>query len=184
LAAGAGRTQIAGLVIAREPDSVAEPVELVATLLSDLPLDPSRFRGLLLDISRSSLAGAISPQGLTAIHSFGDAEYDRDVRDIRIRARAANTAPRAALVELKNQGFVPASAVQVETWGDQASRIDAWMLTSLYAEQLQGWILTNYLDFDQAADRLGDEVGLAHVSLGGKHRSVLISASSLRTLAG
>jgi hypothetical protein len=172
------------LVTVREPDSVAEPVELVATLLSDLPLDPSRFRGLLLDVSQSSLAGAISPQGMTAVHSFGDAEYDRQVRDIRIRAGAANTAPRAALVELEKHGFRAASAVQVETWGDQASRVDAWMLTSLYAEQLQGWILTSYLDFDQAADRLGDDAGLAHVSLGGKHRSVLIAASTLRTLTG
>ncbi len=169
---------------AGEPDSFAEPVELVATLLTDLPLDPSRFRGLLLDISRSSLAGAISPDGLTAIHSYGDAEFDRDVRDVRVRARPANTAPRAAMVELSKHGFRAQSAITIETWGDAASREDAWMLASVYAREVRGWILTAYLDFDEALDRLGDAEGLLHVPSASRQRCVLIAASTLAQLTG
>lgn len=157
-------------------------MELVATLLTDLPLDDRNFHGLLMDISHSSLAGAISPYGLEAIHSYGDADFDMSVRDIRVRVRKANTAPRSALVELSKHGFRPVTAVTFETQGDVDSREDAWALCSLYASELQGWILTNYLSFDQAVARLGDEDGLLHVPIGGKFRSVLVSFSALRQL--
>ena len=137
---------------------------------------------MLMDISNSRLAGAISPYGLEAIHSYGDAEYDASARDIKVRARMANTAPRAALVELAKHGFRPVTAVTFETHGDPDSREDAWALCSLYAQELQGWILTSYLSFDQAVARLGDASGLLHVPIGGKFRSVLISFSTLRLL--
>lgn len=160
-------------------------MELVATLLTDLPLDESRFRGLLLDLSHSSLAGAISPEGMTAIHAYGDADFDDSVRDVRVRVRPANTAPRAAIVELAKHSFRPVTAVSIETWGDAPSREDAWMLCSLYAAELQGWVLTSYLDFDTAvAYQGGDEHGLLHVPIGGKRRSVLMAASTMRELAG
>jgi len=159
-------------------------VELVATLLTDVPLDPARFRGLLLDMSQSSLAGAISPDGLTALHSYGDADIDLEVRDVRVRVRPANTAPRSALVELAKHSFRPQAALQIETWGEAVTRDDAWILCSLYAQHLQGWVLTSYLDFDTAAAYQGSEDGLLHVPIGGKHRSVLIAASTMRQLAG
>ncbi|MFQ5749528.1 MAG: hypothetical protein ACE5H3_08735, partial [Planctomycetota bacterium] len=76
-------------------------MDLVATLLTDVPLDERTFRGVLLACSRSSLAGAISQSGLEAVHSFGDAERDAGARDLRVRCRPANTAPRAALTELR-----------------------------------------------------------------------------------
>lgn len=159
-------------------------MEHVATILSDLPLDEARFRGLLLDLSRSALAGAILPEGMTAIHTYGNADVDLDARDVRVRARPANTAPRSALVELAKHSFRPVSAVIIETWGDDASREDAWMLCSLYAAELQGWVLTTYLDYDTAADYQGSEEGLLHVPIGGKQRSVLMAASTMRALAG
>lgn len=159
-------------------------MELVATLLTDLPLDDRNFHGLLMDISHSRLAGAISPYGLEAVHSYGDADYDASVRDIRVRARPANTAHRSAIVELSKHGFRPVTAVTFETQGDPDSREDAWALCALYAKELQGWVLTNYMSFDQAVARIGDEDGLLHVPIGGKFRSVLISFSTLRMLIG
>ena len=160
-------------------------MELVATLLTDVPLDSQSFRGVLLDLSRSSLAGAISPDGLSAIHAYGNADYDDSVRDVRVRVRPANTAPRAAIVELTKHGFRPVTALSIETWGDAPSRDDAWILCSLYAAELQGWILTSYLDFDTAVSyQGGDEHGLLHVPIGGLRRSVLIAASTMRELAG
>lgn len=167
---------------AARPDSVPKPVELVATLLTDLPLDERTFHGLLLDISHSTLAGAISPYEMEAIHSFGDADFDDSARDIRVRVREANTTHRSALVELSKHGFRPVTALQFETAGDADSREDAWALCSLYAAEVQGWVLTHYISFDQAARRLGDEEGLLHVPIGGKHRSVLISFSALKQL--
>ncbi len=160
-------------------------MELVATLLTDVPLDAASFRGVLMDMSRSSLAGAIVPDELTAIHSYGNAEYDDSVRDVRVRARPANTAPRAAVVELAKVGFRPVTAISIETWGDDLSRDDAWILCSLYAAELQGWVLTSYLDYDTAlAYQGGEEYGLLHVPIGGRRRSVLIAASTMRELAG
>ena len=167
-----------------KPASVAEPVELVATLFTDLPLVEQTFRGLLLDISGSSLAGAISPHGMEAMHSYGDANFDSTVRDIKVRARPANTAARSALVELEKLGFRPATAFTFETAGDVDSREDAWALCSLYAAEVQGWVLTTYLSYDEAVDRLGADDGLLHVPIGGKHRSVLIASSALRQLIG
>ena len=46
-------------------------------------------------------------------------------------------------------------------------------------------MLTSYLDFDTAAEyQGGDEHGLLHVPIGGRRRSVLIAASTMRELAG
>jgi hypothetical protein len=160
-------------------------VELVATLLTDVPLDAASFRGVLMDLSRSSLAGAIVPDGLIAEHSYGDAEYDDSVRDVRVRVRPGNSAPRAAVVELAKVGFRPVTALSIETSGDRLSRDDAWILCSLYAAELQGWVLTSYLDYDTAlAYQGGDDHGLLHVPIGGRRRSVLIAASTMRELAG
>ena len=101
------------------------------------------------------------------------------------RARPGNTAPRAAVVELAKVGFRPVTAISIETWGDDLSRDDAWILCSLYAAELQGWVLTSYLDYDTAlAYQGGEEHGLLHVPIGGRRRSVLIAASTMRELAG
>ena len=90
-----------------------------------------------------------------------------------------------AIVELTKHGFRPVTALSIETWGDAPSRDDAWILCSLYAAELQGWILTSYLDFDTAVSyQGGDEHGLLHVPIGGRRRSVLIAASTMRELAG
>jgi len=159
-------------------------VEVVATLLTDMPLDARAFRGLLVDVSRSSLAGAIAHDGLEATHSFGEAERDSDARDVQVRCRPANTAQRAALTELRKQGFEPATAVVFITSGDADSREDAWFLVGLYAEELRGWVVTSYLDFDEAAERMGNDEGLLHAPVGGKHKGVLIAASALRLLTG
>ncbi|KAA3607507.1 MAG: hypothetical protein DWQ01_15065 [Planctomycetota bacterium] len=157
-------------------------MEIVATLLTDLVLDSRRFHGLLLDLSHSSLAGAIQQSGLEAIHAFGEADRDLDVRDIRVRCRPANTAPRAALHELANVGFEPSHSLEFQTQGDRESREDAWALVGLYAAELKGWIITSYMDFAEASQRLGSEEGLLHAPVGGRHKGVLIAASTLKWL--
>lgn len=159
-------------------------MELVAILLTDVGLDERRFHGLLLDLARSSLAGAILQHGLEAVHSYGEAERDQDARDVRVRCRPANTAPRTALAELRKQGFTPATVLEFSAGHDRESREDAWALLGLYAEELRGWVVTRYLDYDEAEARLGGHEGLLHAPLGGRrrHRGVLISSAALRLL--
>jgi len=161
-------------------------VELVATLLTDLPLDESRFHGLLRDLARSPLAGAISPRGMLARHSFGEASHDLGPRDLEVRVERASKAPPEALHELAGVGFRPVHALSFETDGSPDAREDAWALTHLYAEELRGWILTRYLDFATAAARTGSEEGLLHVPLAGGahgHRAVLLASNVLDLLA-
>ncbi len=156
---------------------------LIATLLTDVPLDAAAFRGVLLDCSQSALAGAITVEDLRAVHSFGEADRDTAPRDIEVRCRSANTAPRAALVELRKNGFEARTALEFHTPGDPESEEDAWALLRLYADELRGWALTRHFDHDTAAEILGSAEGLLHVPLGGPRRSVLIAASALALLA-
>ena len=157
-------------------------METVATLITDVPLDERSFHAVLLDCSATALAGAITQQGMAAIHAFGEAERDVDVRDVRVRCRPANTAHKAALTELRKQGFDPVTSLEFETAGDRESREDAWALVGVYARELQGWIMTSYVDYDEAVARLGGEEGLLHAPVGGKRRGVLIAATALRLL--
>jgi hypothetical protein len=157
-------------------------MELVATLLIDIPLQEQSFRGVLMDISQSSLAGAISQHELVATHSFGEADFDTDVRDIRVLANSANTAPPEVKRELETIGFGIRTVIRFETYGDQNSREDAWALAELYADQLKGWVLTSYLDFKTAAERLGSGDGLMHLPAAGKRKMVLIASNKLKGL--
>ncbi len=157
-------------------------MELVATLLIDIPLQEQSFRGVLMDISQSSLAGAIAQCELAATHSFGNADIDTDVRDIQVLANTANTAPPEAKRELKKIGFRIQAVIRFETAGDQDSREDAWALAELYADQLKGWVLTSYMDFETAAERLGDSNGLMHLPATGKRKVVLIASNKLKEL--
>ncbi|RMH03687.1 MAG: hypothetical protein D6702_05205 [Planctomycetota bacterium] len=157
---------------------------LFATLLTDLPLpDENALRGLLLDCSRTALAGSILQRGMTAVHSFGEADRDPEPREVRVICRKANTAHRAALVELAKQGFRPAAALEFHTDGHPETDQDAWSLCEVYAEEVRGWLVTSYLDFETAAERLGSEDGLLHAPVGGRRKGVLISARALRLLA-
>jgi len=159
-------------------------MDLVATLLTDVPLDERTFHGVLLACSRSSLAGAISQFGLEAVHSFGDAERDADARDLRVRCRPANTAPKAALIELRKHGFQPVTALEFEAPADAESHEDAWTLVGLYVEELRGWVVTRHLDFEEARERLGTDEGLLHAPLGGRRRGVLLSTRAMALLSG
>ncbi|HBF23331.1 MAG TPA: hypothetical protein DDW23_05880 [Planctomycetes bacterium] len=157
-------------------------MELLATLVTDIPLDESRFRGVLLDVSRSSLAGAVSHFELSAYHAFGNAEIDMHIRDVEVTSRPANTAPKAALTELEKIGFLPVTALEFRTDGTAESQEDAWALLGLYGIQLRGWAITAYLDFDEAAFRADTTEGLIKAPIGGKAKGVLISESTLRRL--
>ncbi len=157
-------------------------MEIVATLLVDVPLDASNFHGLLLDLSATALSGAIQQQELKAFHTFGEASEDPNPREIRVCCLPANTAPRAALRELKKQGFSPATALEFSAPTDLESQEDAWTLLGVYARELRGWAITNKLDFDEASERLGSEDGILHAPLGGKKKGVLISSNALRLL--
>lgn len=157
---------------------------LLATLLTDLPLpDDQAFRGLLMTCSQTALSGSILQDGMTAHHAYGDAAIDRDAREVRVVCRKANTAHRAALVELEKIGFRPATALEFHTAGDHESNEDAWALCEVYAEELKGWLVTAYVDFETAAERAGSEEGLIHAPVGGRHKGVLIAANVLRLLA-
>lgn len=155
-------------------------VLLFATLLTDLPLDERRFHGLLRDVARSSLAGATWPHGMEARHSFGDAREDFDVRDVLVRVRRGGTAHPAALAELRKIGFVPAQALEILCDPHPATQADAWALLRLYADELKGWILTEYLQPEEVVARAGTEEGVLHAGLGSKRKKVsLISAATL-----
>ena len=158
----------------------------MATLLTDLPLEEARFHGLLQDLAHSPLAGAISPRGMVARHSFGEASQDLGPRDLEVRVERATKAPPEALHELAAVGFRPVHALLFETDGSSEAREDAWALTHLYAEELRGWVLTRYLDYATAAARTGSEQGLLHVPLAGGARgdkAVLLASTTLDLLA-
>jgi hypothetical protein len=159
-------------------------MELVASLLTDVPLDEHRFHGLLRDVAQSALAGAVLPRGMVATHSFGDAAADLHERNVVVRVQRAGTAAPAALTELRKTGFRPETVLDFDAPGDPDTREDAWALINLYAAELRGWVLTRYMDFDEAVARAGSEDGLLHVPLGGgDHKAVLISASTMEILA-
>jgi len=149
--------------------------------MTDMPLDERRFHGVLRDVAHSSLAGAIRPRGLSAWHSFGNAERDAEVRDLEVRVLRRTETPPSALHELDEFGFRTASALEFLVPGDEEARLEAWALVALYAEQLYGWVLTRHIDFESAAALSGSEEGLMHVPLNGGHgrKAVLVSADSL-----
>lgn len=156
---------------------------LFATLLTDLPLDEHRFRGVLMDVARSRLAGAVAPKGMEARHSYGDAREDLYVRDILVRVRRGGTAHPAALTELRKAGFVPAHALEFLCDPHPSTQADAWALLSLYTAELKGWVLTEYLQPEEVTERAGTKEGVMHAGLGSKHKKVsLISAATLSLL--
>lgn len=158
-------------------------MELFATLLTDLPLDERRFRGVLLDVARSRLAGATAPKGMEARHSFGDAREDFDVRDVLVRVRRGSTAHPAALTELRKTGFVPAHALEFLCNPHPSTKADAWALLRLYVDELKGWVLTEYLQPEEIAERAGTADGVLHAGLGSRKKKVsLISAGTLSLL--
>lgn len=153
---------------------------LFATLLTDLPLDEHRFRGVLMDVARSKLAGATWPHGMEARHSYGDAREDFDVRDVLVRVRRGGTAHPAALAELRKAGFVPAQALEFLCDAHPTTQSDAWALLSLYADELKGWVLTEYLQPEEVVARAGTEDGVMHAGIGSKKKKLsLISAATL-----
>lgn len=155
-----------------------------ATLLTDYPLDEARLRGLLLDLSSSALSGAILPRGLEAVHSFGEAELDAAPRDVLVRVRPGGTAHPAALAELRKAGFVPRHALEFLCAHDERTEADAWALVRLYADELAGWILTEYLTPDEVESRQGSREGLLPAPLGSHRKPVtLLASSALRQLA-
>ena len=157
-------------------------MELVSTLFVDIPISEESFRGNLMDISQSVLAGAISQQNLIATHSFGDASIDDTVRDIRVIVRKSNTTPPEIKKELKKIGFQIQSVIRFESFGDKRSREDAWALTELYANQLKGWVLTSYLNFKTAKNLLNSTAGLINIPAAGKRKMTLIAANNLKYL--
>jgi len=149
--------------------------------MTDMPLDERRFHGVLHDVAASSQAGAIRPQGLSAWHSFGQAECDREAPDLEVRVFRRADAPPAALQELDAFGFRTISALEFWAPADERARLEAWAVVTLYAEQLYGWVLTRQLDFEDSGAFRGREDSLVQVTLEGRHtgKAVLVSADRL-----
>lgn len=158
-------------------------MEILATLVTDLPLDEARFRSVLFDCSRSSLAGAILQKGMTAVHSFGEADRDAAPRDVQVVVRSPGTIHPSAAHELRRLRFEAAAALEFHCDPHPETREDAWALVHLYAEQLRGWVVTDYLSYEEAAARQGSEEGLLRAPVGGRKRGVLIAARALESLA-
>lgn len=159
-------------------------MDWVATLLTDIRLDESSLRGVLFDCSQTALAGSIVQDGLTAVHSFGDADADLAVSDIQVSVRSTRLAAPAVLSELAKHAFRPLTALEFEAPSRVDAREDAWMLLGIYAAQLRGWAVTQHLDYEEAACRLGDTDGLLRAPMGGRHGSILVASSALAFLTG
>ena len=158
-------------------------VQHLATLLTDLPLDEPRLGGVLMDISHTALSGSIQQHGMSVYHTYGDAQFDTNPREITVRCLPINTVPKAALTELRKHGFFPACALEFDAGDDSEARLDAWSLLRVYSEHLRGWTMTCFIDFDEAAERTGSRAGLLHAPIGSNRKGVLISANTLMGLA-
>jgi len=154
-----------------------------ATLLTDYPLDERRLGGLLMDISHTALAGSIQQDGLDVEHCFGNADWDSQPRNITVRLRSQNTAPKAALTELHKRGFRPCCALEFDCPNDSESELDTWSLVRVYAEHLSGWVATCFLDYNSTVTIVEDNSQIIHAPLGGKRKGLLLAASTLHLLA-
>ena len=149
--------------------------------MTDMPLDERRFHGVLHDVAASALAGAIRPCGLSAKHSFGAAEQHSDAHDLEVRVLKRAEAPNSALKELDAFGFRTASALEFWVPSENGAKVEAWALVTLYAEQLYGWVLTRYQDYESSTTGSDHVQGPMPVTLndGDEHKAVLVSAESL-----
>jgi len=116
--------------------------------MTDMPLDERRFHGVLHDVAQSPLAGAIRPRGLSAWHSYGEAQRDPDAHDFEVRVLGRTEVPPPALRELDASGFRTASALEFLVPPEEEARLKARALVRLYVEQLYGWVFTRYFDYD------------------------------------
>lgn len=161
-------------------------MELVATLLTDLPLDARRFHGVLRDLARNGAAGSITPHHLEARHCFGNPPEEQDINNILVSVKPAASAPAAALRVLQHSGFRAQHAVDfyADQKGGRDARENAWALTHCYAAELCGWVLTCYLDFAQAAASCNSENGLLSIpsDYTDQANAVLISATTMKLL--
>ena len=159
-------------------------MELVATLIADLPLDERRFHGLLHDIAAVASVAAITPSGLSAKHYFRAPSSEDCPADCLLRVAPASALPDDALKKLRDCGFRPHSILKFQLGQPQKDLGTLWDLLKDYVNELQGWVLTAALDFDQAVARCGSEEGLMQLSHkhGDGSKAVLISATTMRQL--
>ena len=158
-------------------------MEVIATLIVDLPLDERRFHGLLRDVAAVASVAATEPSDLASKHYFRPPLAGGRDADCLVSVDTPSNLPKDVLDKLKNCGFRPQSTLRFGLARPEIDREGFWGLLSHYVNELRGWILTTAIDFDQAVSRCGSEEGLMQVSQpNDDNPAVLISATTMRQL--
>ncbi|MCP4771176.1 MAG: hypothetical protein GY879_07185 [Planctomycetes bacterium] len=159
-------------------------MEVIATLIVDLPLDERRFHGLLRDVAAVASVAATEPSSLVSKHYFQPPLSGDRNADCLVSVGAPSSLPKEVLDKLKGCGFRPQSTLRFELARPETDRQDFWDLLRHYANELRGWILTADIDFNQAVSHYGSEEGLMQTSQpNDDNPAVLISASTMKRLA-
>lgn len=161
-------------------------MELLATLFTDLPLDERRFHGLLHDLASSDAVGTISPRGLLAEHDFGEeGQRPNCSESIQVIVQQKGCVAASVLEQLQRAGFRPAHALEFRAQDDSNAQISLWPLLRAYVGELQGWVLTTTLDFEETKAHLGTQADLFPIAATGDGacKAVLISATTMKQLA-
>jgi hypothetical protein len=160
-------------------------VELLATLLTDLPLDERRFHGLLHDLASMGAVGTITPSGLRAGHSFGEGQRENCRESIEVSVLAKSCIGAQILEQLHSVGFRPMHALEFRAQEGAAIQAQWWPLLCAYVDELQGWVFTTELDFEETLARAATQAGIYSIPIAGdgQRKAVLISATTMKQLA-
>jgi hypothetical protein len=160
-------------------------LESLATLFTDLPLSKQRFHGLLQDLAASRVVGTITPFDSLAEHCFQDSPQANSDCSIQVVVNNRSGIPATVLSRLHKVGFRPAHALEFRAVADSCAQANLWPLLQAYAGELQGWVLTSTLDFEDTLVRVGTEDEIFSISSAGDGlaKAVLISSRTMKQLA-
>ena len=165
-------------------------MEIIATLLTDLPLDERHFYGLLQDLASTGLAGTIEPCGLQAQHELGGNASSAfgtssAATIVRVQVKEASLLSPRLLDQLHKLGFRARQALEFRGNNHLDAPQDPWPLIIQYARELRGWIHTDDSKFLQTLkqDGFGDCIfSLPAEDHLKKSTAVLISTIAMKQL--
>lgn len=160
-------------------------MELLVTLFTDLPLDERRFHGLLHDLASNGDVGTIAPDGLYAVHSFGEGQNPHPGESMQVTVQSKDSIAAPVVRQLRQAGFRPAHALEFRAPAGSQAQQHIWPLLHAYVGELQGWVLTTRLNFEETASAINPPVDLFAIAAAGNGQSnaVLISATTMKQLA-